>query len=110
VGTIVVALLIVTGLVNSWILVGPHGVGQLSGNQYIRLLAIKLALFAAMLGLAAINRFRLTPALRRDLQAGSMPVGALRALRRSIALEFGLATSVLAIVAWLGTLMPPASS
>jgi copper resistance protein D len=62
-----------------------------------------------MLGLAAMNRFRLTPALLRDLDAGAVPSGAQRALRRSIAIEAGLAASVLAIVAWLGTLVPPAS-
>jgi putative copper resistance protein D len=56
-----------------------------------------------------MNRFRLTPALLRDLESGAVPSGALRALRRSIAIEAGLAASVLAIVAWLGTLVPPAS-
>ena len=78
-------------------------------GEYVQLLALKLALFAVMLGLAATNRFRLTPALSRDLDAGVVPLEALRALRRSIAIEAGLAASVLAIVAWLGTLVPPAS-
>lgn len=108
-GTIFVALLITSGSLNTWILVGPAGVGLVGSDQYVQLLAIKLALFAAMLGLAAMNRFRLTPALLRDLDAGAVPSGAQRALRRSIAIEAGLAASVLAIVAWLGTLVPPAS-
>jgi copper resistance protein D len=108
-GTVIVALLIITGSINTWILVGPAGVGLVGSDQYVQLLAIKLALFAAMLGLAAMNRFRLTPALLRDLGAGAVPSGAHRALRRSIAIEAGLASSVLAIVAWLGTLVPPAS-
>ncbi len=108
-GTIFVALLIITGSVNTWILVGPAGIGLIGSDQYVQLLALKLALFAVMLGLAATNRFRLTPALSRDLDAGVVPLEALRALRRSIAIEAGLAASVLAIVAWLGTLVPPAS-
>lgn len=108
-GTIFVALLLITGSVNTWILVGPVGIGLVGSDQYVQLLALKLALFAAMLGLAATNRFRLTPALSRDLDAGVVPLEALRALRRSIAIEAGLAASVLAIVAWLGTLVPPAS-
>ncbi len=108
-GTIFVALLIITGSVNTWILVGPAGIGLIGSDHYVQLLALKLALFAAMLGLAAINRFRLTPALSRDLDAGVMPLEALAALRRSIAIEGGLAAAVLAIVAWLGTLVPPAS-
>jgi putative copper resistance protein D len=108
-GTVIVALLIITGSINTWILVGPAGVGLLGSDPYVQLLAFKLALFAAMLGLAAMNRFRLTPELLRDLDAGAVPSGAQRALRRSIAIEAGLAASVLAIVAWLGTLVPPAS-
>ena len=62
-----------------------------------------------MLGLAAMNRFRQTPALSRDLGAGLVPLGALRALPRSVAIEIGLAALVLAIVAWLGTIVPPAA-
>jgi putative copper resistance protein D len=108
-GTIFVALLIITGSVNAWILVGPAGVGLVGSDQYVQLLALKLAQFAVMLGLAATNRFRLTPALSRDLDAGVVPLEALLSLRRSIAIEAGLAASVLAIVAWLGTLVPPAS-
>jgi putative copper resistance protein D len=108
-GTVFVALLIITGSINTWVLVGPAGIGLVGSDPYVQLLAFKLALFAAMLGLAAINRFRLTPALLRDLESGAVPSGALRALRRSIAIEAGLAASVLAIVAWLGTLVPPAS-
>jgi putative copper resistance protein D len=108
-GTVIVGLLIITGSINTWILVGPAGVGLLGSDPYVQLLALKLALFAVMLGLAATNRFRLTPALSRDLDAGVVPLEALRALRRSIAIEAGLAASVLAIVAWLGTLVPPAS-
>ena len=109
-GTIFVATLVVTGCINSWILVGPDGMRQLGSNRYVQLLAIKLALFAVMLGLAAVNRFRLAPALAREVDAGAVPLSALAALHRSIAIEAGLAASVLAIVAWLGTLGPPVSS
>lgn len=108
-GTICVALLLITGSINSWMLVSLEGASLFDSNRYVQLLAIKLALFAAMLALAAMNRFHLTPALERDLEAGSAPLGALRTLRRSIAIEVGLAATVLAIVAWLGTLVPPAS-
>ena len=108
-GTIFVALVIVTGTINTWVLVGPAGVRLVGSDQYVQLLAIKLVLFAATFGLAAMNRFRLTPTLRRNLDVGVVPLGSHRALRRSIAIENGLAMSVLAIVAWLGTLVPPAS-
>jgi putative copper export protein len=57
-------------------------VAGLIGTAYGWVLLLKAALFAALLGLAAINRFRLTPALgRQDAQT------ARGALMRTIAAE-----------------------
>ena len=56
-----VATLIVTGLLNAWILVGSFD--ALIITEYGRLLQVKLALFALMLGLAAVNRLHWTPRL-----------------------------------------------
>lgn len=109
VGTIVVAALVVTGLINAWLLVGPDNVGALGTTLYGRLLLAKLALFAAMLGLAALNRFRLTPRFEATIAAGDHG-GALGALRRSLAVETASIVAILALVAWLGTLEPPASA
>jgi hypothetical protein len=63
-------------------------------------LLLKLGVFAAMLALAATNRFWLTPRLSL---AGE---GALRWLARNSAVEFVLALAILAIVGMLGTLHP----
>jgi putative copper resistance protein D len=107
-GTIVVALLVLTGIINSWILVGPEQVLALPVSLYGQLLIAKLVVFAAMLGLAAANRFRLTPRLAGQL--GRARDGtAVVALRRSLLLEATLGFVILAIVAWLGMVEPPAS-
>src|SRR3546814_14624105 len=58
IGSIVVGLLILSGVVNSWILVGPSRLGSLFTSLYGALLTAKLLLFGAMLILAAANRFR----------------------------------------------------
>ncbi len=108
IGTIVVGTVIVTGLVNGWLLVGAGNVASLGASPYGRLLLAKLALFTAMLGLAALNRFRLTPALGRAI-ASADHADALVMLRASLALETALAVVILGLVAWLGTLEPPAS-
>lgn len=108
VGTVVVALIVVSGLVNSWILVGPDRLVSSLGTLYGQLLALKLVLFTAMLGLAAVNRFRLTPAFERAIATGDAKA-ALVGLRTSLAIEAGAATAILALVAWLGTLQPPAA-
>lgn len=109
VGTIIVVTLVATGLINAWLLVGPGNIAALGTTLYGRLLLAKLVLFAAMLGLAALNRFRLTPRFETSLAAKDHR-GALGALRRSLAVEVTCIVAILALVAWLGTLEPPAST
>lgn len=108
VGTLIVGLIVATGLVNAYMLVGAENVLTLTASLYGKLLAIKLVLFMAMLGVAAANRFRLTPALDAAIDAAETR-RAIAALRRSLALETGAALSILGLVAWLGTLAPPSS-
>lgn len=108
-GTLAVVLLVLTGLVNSWFLVGPTRVGNLGANLYGQLLIAKLFLFSLMLVLAASNRFRLTPALGTALLASEPSAAAMRDLRRSLLLEAGSGIALLAVVAVMGTLPPPAS-
>ncbi len=102
VGPAVVAVLVATGLVNGWILVGPQHVGDLASSPYGVGLIAKLVLFVAMLGLAAANRFVLTPALAGGENAAG-------GLRFSILAETVLAIGVLACVAFLGVQSPPVS-
>ena len=106
VGTVIVALIVVSGLVNSYMLVGPAHILLLPSTLYGQLLVAKLALFGVMLGLAAANRFRLTPALDMAIKGGEM-VTAIRHLRRSMVFEASAALLILGLVAWLGTLEPP---
>ncbi|WP_156839121.1 copper homeostasis membrane protein CopD [Novosphingobium aquimarinum] len=107
-GTIIVGLIVLTGLVNSYFLVGPQNVLSVAESDYGRLLLIKLALFAIMLGLAAGNRFRLTPALGRAV-GGEGNAAAVVRLQRSLWIETATGILILGLVAWLGTLPPPAS-
>ncbi len=109
VGTIVVATLIVTGIVNAWLLVGPSNIAALVTTLYGQLLLAKLALFGAMLGLAALNRFRLTPRFEASIAAAD-DRGAIGVLRRSLAIETACNVIILGLVAWLGTLEPPAAA
>jgi putative copper resistance protein D len=105
-GTLLVVTLAATGLINGWFMVGPEKFAALWSTPYGQLLLVKLVLFAAMLGLAAANRFRLTPRLGASL-GGSGVEPAVADLRRSVAWEMSLGFGVLALVAWLGTLVPP---
>jgi putative copper resistance protein D len=108
-GTLAVALLVLTGLVNSWFLIGLARVGDLGTNLYGQLLIAKLFLFALMLALAASNRVRLTPFLGAVLMSREDPRQALQRLRRSVVAETLIGAVLLAIVAVMGTLPPPSS-
>lgn len=106
VGSVLVAVLVATGLVNSWFLVGPTRLQGLWTTPYGQLLLLKLALFAGMLAFAAANRFRLTPALAAAQRRGAATGHAVTRLCRSLALETAVAFAILLVVAWLGTLAP----
>jgi len=69
-----------------------------------RLLALKLLAVAGLLGLAALNKLRLTPALA----AGRS--GAAEALRGSIAAEAALALAVLVLTAAMTVLGGPSGA
>lgn len=97
-GIICVASLVLSGVINSAILVGS--IHALITTAYGRLLLVKLALFALMLTFAAFNRLSLTPRLGKSRDA------ALGTLGRNSGVELGLGLVVFAIVGLLGTLHP----
>ncbi len=107
IGPAAVSVLVLTGLVNSWFLVGVAQWQALFTSTYGLVLTVKLALFGAMLILAAANRYRLSPSLKADLERGQSTAVALRALRASVASETALGFLVLLAVSLMGTLEPP---
>jgi putative copper resistance protein D len=106
IGSAVVAVLLATGLINSWFLVGPSHLGDLVRTAYGLVLIAKIALFAVMLALAASNRFVLTPRLGRALAGEADASDALAGLRRSVLIETSVGVLVLILVSLLGTLEP----
>lgn len=104
VGALIVVVISVTGVVNYLFIVGPK-LDDVLLSTYGILLFIKVALFAGMLVLAALNRFHLGPFLEQSLRDGQYRVAA-KALRRSVILELAAAVLILGLVAWLGTLSP----
>jgi len=67
-GILSVGALLVSGLINSWNLLG--GPRDLVTTDYGRLIALKIALFAAMVAIATVNRFYLTPRLPEPVDPG----------------------------------------
>jgi putative copper resistance protein D len=100
VAIVCVSVLILSGVGNSWFLVGS--VPALFGTRYGVLLLAKLALLAAMLSFAAVNRLVLTP----RLAAGDGR--ALPALRRNALFEIAAGLLAVTIVGMLGITVPAA--
>lgn len=100
IGTVVVLTLAVTGSAAFLAITGWPLPAIAFRSPWWWLLAIKLFVFVAMLGLAAANRFRFAPMLTDGRQQD------VRWIRRSIAVELVLALLILALVAWLGLLAP----
>jgi len=102
-GIIAVETLLVTGVVNAWLLVGS--VRALLFTKYGQLLTLKLVVFGLMLMFAAINRFCLTPQLAPPTEDKAR-LEAVRQLTRNSATEFALGFAIFAIVGLLGTMHP----
>ena len=96
----VVAILALTGVVLA--VIQLESFGALVTTDYGIILSIKLVLVAVLLGLAALNRFRLTPTLVRS-------IGDANPLSRSIVFECVVAFGILAVVALWRFTPPPRS-
>jgi putative copper resistance protein D len=102
-GIVCVGTLILTGIVNTWSLVGA--LHMLLFSEYGRLLTFKICLFAVMLVVAAVNRFwlmpRLVPSSGHEAQLNS-----LRQLSSNSFIEIVLGAVIYGIVGVLGMQHP----
>jgi putative copper export protein len=88
-----------SGMCLAWAHVGS--VAKMLATDYGRAIAVKSVLFAAAMGLAAVNRFVLLPRPRRKAQTPDM-----RGWRRTIPGEALLGLGILSVAA-IGTNLPP---
>ena len=88
---VAVLLLVMTGLINAASILLGHGTPS---RIYLGVLGAKLALVAVMLGLAAVNRFKLMPRAND------------RTIARNAAFELGLGLIVVMLAGALGQLQP----
>lgn len=96
-GHVAVALVILSGVANSLLIIG--GLPLDWSVTYQRLLSLKIALALLMMLIAVFNRYRLVPRMGRSHAAA-------RALVAGTVAEVVLAICVVALVAWFGTLEP----
>lgn len=97
-GVVAVAALVVTGLLNTWLILFASGAPAAFG--YIGLLTLKIVLAALMVALALTNRFGLTESIRKDEPAAAAT------LRVSMAVELATGFIIILIVGFLGTMTP----
>jgi len=101
-GAASVVAIVFTGIINARYTV--QTLAALTGSRYGIELLVKIAIFVAILAIAALNRWRLTPRVATTLAGPA----ALRALRLNTMLEIALGFAIVAIVGNLGITMPPA--
>lgn len=95
-GMIAVALLVMTGMINaSMVLLGTPGH---DASAYLLVLAVKILLVTAMIGLALVNQYRLLPDLDRSDNAVRM--------KRHVVWELGLGLIVIGLAMTLAVLPP----
>jgi putative copper resistance protein D len=95
-GHVAVALVLVSGIINTLLIVGSLPTDW--SFAYQRLLSIKILLVGAMVAIAIVNRYIFVPRLGRD--------PSLRALQGCVVAEVGLGLAVIGLVALFGTLQP----
>jgi copper resistance protein D len=96
---VVVGALIAAGLTMLW-LVSEHAPAFWS-SAYGRMIAVKLFLVALLLGVAAINKLRLTPRIRNSDAAAA------RLMRRCVKAEIALGILILLLTASFTTVVGP---
>ncbi|MFY9770795.1 MAG: copper homeostasis membrane protein CopD [Xanthobacteraceae bacterium] len=95
-GVISVGTLLASGVANSWYEV--ETLNDLFVTSYGQLVLIKIAIFAAMIALASVNRFYLTPRLAT--------ASTVRWLYRTSLAETGLGFAAVTVVGFLGAMAP----
>jgi copper transport protein len=106
VALVVVAVLVATGIALA--IVQLESLAALVDTRYGVILSIKLLLVGVLLILAALSRFRFTPALQRGARA-AQPSGSAQPLLRSIVAECMLGLGILFAVAGWRFTPPPRS-
>lgn len=95
-GHVAVALVLLTGVANTLLIVG--GLPTDWTLPYQRLLCLKILVVVGMVMIAVINRYVLVPRLSHS--------GSISPLKRSTGTAIALGVASLALVAWFGTLQP----
>ena len=98
-GKLCIAGLTASALFQGWVLV--DSVPGLVGTAYGWMVLVKLGLFGVLFAFAAVNRYRLAPALLRD-----DPAAAKRLLVSAIAVQTGFGLAIVAAAAVLSSLSP----
>jgi putative copper resistance protein D len=101
-----VALLMTTGFINSWFLVGS--LSNLLEQTYGRCLLVKIILFCFTVSIGAMNLLRLKPRLASEKFPAEISEAAATQLQFNIRVELFLGIAIVIVVAILG-ILPPAN-
>jgi len=103
-GIVAVSGLLVSGALNTLFI--PADVASILSSRYGHLLIVKLMLFLVMIGYAAINRLKLTPALASADAHRILRADIAWRLQRNTLAELALGLVIVVLTGWLGILTP----
>jgi len=103
-GIVAVSGLVVSGTLNTLFI--PADVASILSSRYGQLLTVKLVLFLVMIGFAAVNRSKLTPALASAGAHGVLRADIARRIRRNTLAELALGIVIVVLTGWLGIMTP----
>lgn len=103
-GVVAVSVLIASGILNTVFI--PADVASIISSRYGQLLIVKLMLFLVMIGLAAVNRSRLTPALASANVRGVLSAEIAWRIQRNTLAELVLGIAIVVLTGWLGIMAP----
>jgi copper transport protein len=103
-----VIALAATGTIQA--LIEVRSLDALTATAFGRAVLIKVGLLTILIGLGAVNRRRVVPALRRLAAGGAAPGDAGRLLRRTLRAEVALIAAVLAVTGALTGYAPPTAA
>jgi copper transport protein len=101
---VAIAVLLASGLAQG--IVEVRTAGNLVETAFGRAILVKIALFAGIVGVGAVNRRRLLPALARAARAGAGPGRTGRLLRRTLRAELVLGAAAIAVTGALAGYAP----
>jgi len=106
IATVALALVVITGIINSWRQL--QSIEALFNTPYGEILLLKLTFVAIMMGIGTFNRFILVPKIEKQYRSSNKDLNTAHRFQRILRIDSLLFITILVAAAILGMQIPPA--